>query len=126
MENGCIAAKPYVSFRVSTTGGVASAVLGAATTIGTPGTVTITSFGFNTSVVCIRGTSGNVNAFVYTFTWAGAHPLGAHFGTKCALLHHVDLISSALGRNKCNFCRDIDYRMAAHNCRKRQQCAPRW
>ena len=44
--NGFISAKPYVSFRVSTTGGVPSAVVGAATTIGTPGTVTISNFGF--------------------------------------------------------------------------------
>ena len=91
--NGFIAAKPYVSFRVSTTGGVPSAVVGAATSIGTPGTVTITNFGFNTSVVCTRGTSGNVNAFLYTFTWTGAHPLGANFGAN--VLYYTTSTSSA-------------------------------
>ena len=72
---------------MSTTGGVPSAVVGAAATIGTPGTVTITNFGFNTSVVCTRGTSGNVNVFLYNFTWTGAHPLGANFGAN--VLYHT-------------------------------------
>ena len=91
--NGFISAKPYISFRVSTTGGVPSTVSGSTVTIGTPGTVAITNFGFNTSVVCTRGTSGNVNAFLYTFTWTGAHPLGANFGAN--VLYYTTSTSSA-------------------------------
>ena len=44
-------------------------------------------------VVCTRGTSGNVNAFLYNFTWTGAHPLGANFGAN--VLYYTTSTSAA-------------------------------
>ena len=80
--NCFIAAKPYVSFKVSTTGGVPSTVSGSTVTTRSPGTVTITNFGINASVVCTCGTFGASNSFLHTFTWTGAHQLGANFGAN--------------------------------------------
>ena len=78
---GYLSARPYISLRVATTGGTPSTVSGspATVTLGTPGTVTLTHLGTNTTTVCTRGTPGNTNYFLYTFTWTGAHPLGANF-----------------------------------------------
>ena len=77
--SGPLTVKPYISLRVSTTGGTLSTVSGSTTTLGTPGTVSLTHLGFNTTTVCTRGTPGNTNYFLYTFTWTGAHPLGGNF-----------------------------------------------
>jgi hypothetical protein len=76
---GFLSAKPYISLRVATTGGTASTVSGSTVTIGTPGTVTLTQLGYNTTSVCTRGTAGSTNYFLYTFTWTGAHPLGSNY-----------------------------------------------
>ncbi len=78
---------------MSTTGGVPSTVSVSPVIIGTPGTATMTNFGFNNIVVCSRGTSGNSNSFLYTFTWTGAHPLGANFGAN--VLYYTTSTSSA-------------------------------
>ena len=78
---GFLSAKPYVALRVTTTGGTPSTVSGtpATVTIGTPGNVTLTQLGYNTTSVCTRGSVGNTNYFIYIFTWTGAHPLGSNF-----------------------------------------------
>ena len=76
--NGFISAKPFVSLRVITSGGTPST--GTTTgTIGTPGTVALTYFGFTTSVNVARGSVGNTNNFLYTFSWTTPHPLGANY-----------------------------------------------
>jgi hypothetical protein len=81
---GFLSAKPYISLRIVTTGGTPSTVSGspATVTVGTPGTVTLTNLGSNTTAVCSRGTSGNSNYLLYTFNWTGAHPLGANFAAN--------------------------------------------
>jgi hypothetical protein len=76
--NGFIAAKPYVSLRVATSGGTPSSVSGSTLTIGTAGTTTLTNNGFITPVLS-RGTAGATNAFIYTFTFATPHPLGTNY-----------------------------------------------
>ncbi len=58
--------KPHVSLRVITSGGTPST--GTTTTplpstIGTPGTVSVTNYGFTTSVTTTRGSAGTTNAF---------------------------------------------------------------
>ena len=80
--NGFISAKPYISLKVTTTGGSVSTVSGSTVTLGTPGTVTLTHLGYNTTTVCTRGTPGNTNYLLYSFTWTGAHPLGANFAAN--------------------------------------------
>ena len=47
--------------------------------IGTPGTSTVASYGYSTTVSLAHGTAGAANAFIYTFTWTGAHPLGTNY-----------------------------------------------
>ncbi len=74
--SGPLTVKPYISLRVTTTGGTLSTVSGSTTTLGTPGTVSIAHLGFNATAVCTRGTAGNTNLFLYTFIWTGAHPQG--------------------------------------------------
>ena len=66
---GFLAAKPYVSLRVVTSGGTASTgtTIGPPTTIGTPGSMTVTNYGYTTSVTAARGTSGTSNAFFIYF-----------------------------------------------------------
>jgi len=39
----------------------------------------MTQMGTNTSAVCSRGTAGNNNYFIYTFTWTGSHPMGTNY-----------------------------------------------
>ena len=77
--SGPLTVKPYISLCVSNTGGTLSTVSGSTTTLGTPGTVSLTHLGFNQTAVCTRGTPGNTNYFLYTFTWTGAHPQGSNF-----------------------------------------------
>ena len=80
---GYLSAKPYVSLKVTTSGGTPSTnPSGSTLTLGTPGTVTLTQMGYNTTSVCPRGTPGNSNYFLYTFTWTGAHPLGSNFAVN--------------------------------------------
>ena len=77
---GSISAKPYVSLRVITSGGTASTnPSGSTLTIGTPGTTSLVNNGYNTTVSLARGTAGATDAFVYTFTWTGAHSLGNNY-----------------------------------------------
>ena len=81
--NDFISAKPYISLKVTTTGGSVSTVNGSGVvTLGTPGTVTLTHLGYNTTTVCTRGTPTNTNYLLYSFTWTGAHPLGANFAAN--------------------------------------------
>ena len=83
---GSISAKPYVSLRVVTAGGTASTnPSGSTLTIGTPGTTSLVNSGYNTTVAVTRGTAGAANAFIYTFTWTGAHPLGASYAVFAQL-----------------------------------------
>ena len=72
-----ISAKPFVSLRVITSGGTPSTGTTTGTT-GTPGTVALTYYGFITSVTVARGSVGNTNNFLYTFSWTTPHPLGAN------------------------------------------------
>ena len=59
---GYLSAKPYVSLKVTTSGGTPSTnPSGSTLTLGTPGTVTLTHMGYNTTSVCTRGTPGNSN-----------------------------------------------------------------
>jgi len=76
---GYLTARPYISMRVSTTGGTPSTINAGNVVVGTPGTVTVTQLGSNTSVVCTRGTAGNSNYLLYTFSWTGTHPLGSNY-----------------------------------------------
>ena len=67
---GFIAAKPFVSLRVATgvvigTTPSTGTILG---TIGTPGPVGLTQYGFLTNVSVARGSSTATNYFIYTFT----------------------------------------------------------
>ena len=73
---------PYISLKVTTTGGSVSTVSGSPVTLGTLGTVTLTHLGYNSTTVCTRGTPGNTNYLLYSFTWTGAHPLGANFAAN--------------------------------------------
>jgi hypothetical protein len=54
---GWISAKPFVSLRVATTGGTPSTGTSVATT-GTPGTVSMSQYGFITNATVARGTPG--------------------------------------------------------------------
>ena len=83
---GFISAKPFISLRVATSGGTPSTYNAGVFVLGTPGTVTLTNLGYNNTVVCTRGTAGNTNYFLYTFTWTGAHPLGA-YNSANAIFH---------------------------------------
>ena len=79
--NGFLAAKPYVSLRVLTSTAT-PAVASTGTTagsIGTPGTVSLTQYGFLTNVSVARGTVATTNLFTYTFTLPTAHPLGTNY-----------------------------------------------
>ena len=79
--NGFLAAKPYVSLRVLTSTAT-PAVASTGTTagsIGTPGTVSMTQYGFLTNVSVARGQTGTTNLFTYLFTLPTAHPLGANY-----------------------------------------------
>ena len=84
--NGFLAAKPYISLKISTSiysSGTILAVPSTSTSaIGTPGAVTITNYGFQSNITVARGTVGNVNHFLYTFTFP-AHPFGANYGVGC-------------------------------------------
>ena len=74
-------ARPYVSLRVITST-AAPAVASTGTTaasIGTPGVVSLTQLGYNTSVSLARGTVGTTNLFTYQFTLPVAHPQGANY-----------------------------------------------
>ena len=84
--NGFISAKPYISLKVITTGGSVSTVSGSTVTLGTPGTVTLTHLGYNTTAVCTCGTPANTNYLLYIFTWTGAHPLGANFAVNATYI----------------------------------------
>ena len=79
--SGYLSAKPYVALRVATsTAAPAVASTGTtAGTIGTPGTVSLTQYGFLTNVSVARGTVGGTNLFLYTFTMPTAHPLGTSY-----------------------------------------------
>ena len=85
--NGFIAAKPYISVKISTSlfssGGIA-AIPSTSTVIGTPGAMTITNLGFQSTIVS-RGTLGNNNYFLYSFTFP-AHPLGSSFAVGCTFI----------------------------------------
>lgn len=74
--------KPYVSLRVTTTGGTASTgtTIG---TIGTPGTVSIANYGHRQDITVARGTAGATNNFLYTFSWTNPHPLGSNYAVMC-------------------------------------------
>ena len=83
--NGFLAAKPYISLKVSTSlysSGTILAVPSTSSVIGTPGAVTLTNVGYQQSVTIGRGVVGNVNYFLYTFTFP-AHPLGSAFTVGC-------------------------------------------
>ena len=71
--------RPYISLKATTYGGTPSSIVNSAVSLGTPGTVTMTQMCLNTSPVCTRGIPGKSNYLLYTFTWTGAHPLGANF-----------------------------------------------
>ena len=58
--NGFIAAKPYASLRVGTSGGTPSTGT-IAGTIGTPGTVRLIQYGFVTNVSVARGAAATTN-----------------------------------------------------------------
>ena len=77
--NGFNVIKPYISLRITTSGGVASTT----TVIGTTGTTTVANYGYTSSVTTTRGTVGATNAFLYTFSWTTAHPLGANYAVMC-------------------------------------------
>jgi hypothetical protein len=82
--NGFLAAKPYISIKISTSlfsSGVISAIPSTSTAIGIPGMMSITNLGFQSAIVS-RGTVGNNNYFLYTFTFP-AHPLGANYTVGC-------------------------------------------
>jgi hypothetical protein len=73
--------KPYASLRVLTSTD-APAVASTGTTegtIGTPGTVSLTQYGFLTNVSLARGTVATTNLFTYLFTLPTPHPLGANY-----------------------------------------------
>ena len=76
--NGFIAARPYASLRILTTGGTPSTVTTVGN-IGTPGTVSLFQQGFLTNVSLMRGTAGTTNLFLYSFTLPTAHPLGTNY-----------------------------------------------
>jgi hypothetical protein len=81
---GYMSAKPFVSLRVATTGGIPST--GTTTnpmTIGTVGTTTLAQYGFITNATVARGTVGATNAFLYTFSWATPHPVGTSYAVMC-------------------------------------------
>ena len=100
---GYLSAKPYVSLKVTTSGGTPSTnPSGSTLTLGTPGTVTLTQMGYNTTSVCTRGTAGNSNLFLYTFTWTGAHPLGSNFVPNVAYLTGSSGSAQPLGVVTCN------------------------
>ena len=70
---------PYISLRVITSGGTPSTVNGSTVTVGTAGTVSLTQMRINTTAICTRGPSGQINWFGYVFSWTGAHPLGTAY-----------------------------------------------
>ena len=74
--------KPYISLRVSTSGGTPSTVDGTTVTIGTAGTASLTQLGFTTAT-CARGPAGQSNSFGYVFNWATPHPLGTAYSVNC-------------------------------------------
>ena len=76
--NGFIAAKPYASLRVGTSGGTPSTGTTVGT-IGTPGTTNLVQYGFLTNVSLSRGIVGTTNLFLYSFTLPTAHPLGLNY-----------------------------------------------
>jgi hypothetical protein len=77
---GYLSAKPFVSLRVATQNGSPSFINAFnGLTIGTPGGTMLTNRGYNTTVSLSRGTPTATNAFLYTFTWTGAHPLGTDY-----------------------------------------------
>jgi hypothetical protein len=79
---GFISARPYASLRVSTgiTAGITTISTGTiAATIGTPGPVSLTQYGFVTNVGVSRGTVGTTNLFLYSFTLPTAHPQGLNY-----------------------------------------------
>jgi hypothetical protein len=82
---GYLAAKPFVSLRVTTGGGTPSTLNATTgvTTIGTPGAVVLVQNGFIQNVTVARGTAGASNAFLYTFSWTTAHPLGSNYAVMC-------------------------------------------
>jgi hypothetical protein len=80
--NGFTNTKPYISLRITTSGGTPGTVLNGVTTIGTPGP----SVGINcgsSAVTLARGTAGATNAFLYTISWTTAHPLGSNYAVMC-------------------------------------------
>ena len=80
--NGFISARPYVSLRIITSGGTPSTGT-VVRTIGTAGTATVSQYGFITNATTARGTAGLTNAFLYTFSWTTAHPLGSSYAVMC-------------------------------------------
>ena len=76
---GFISAKPYVSLNVVTSGGTPSTL----SVIGTPGTMTVTNYGYTTSITSGRGTAGNSNYLLYVFSWSTPHPLGTNYAVMC-------------------------------------------
>ena len=73
---GFYSAKPYVSLRVTTTGGTATTInISNQPVMGTTETTSLASFGYNSTVSVVRGTARATNAFIYTFSWTGARPL---------------------------------------------------
>ena len=81
-----IQAKPYISLKVSTSiysSGTILAIPSTASVIGTPGAVTFTNSGFQQNITVTRGTVGNANLFLYTFTFATPHPLGTNYAVGC-------------------------------------------
>ena len=85
--NGFLAAKPYISLKISTSiysSGTILAVPSTASVIGTPGAVTQTNMGYQSATIG-RGTVANSNYFLYTFTFP-AHPLGSSFAVGCTFI----------------------------------------
>ena len=82
--NRFYAIKPYISLKITTAGGTASTGT-AVGSIGTPGTVTVTNYGYTSSVTVTRGTALATNAFLYTISWTTAHPLGSNYAVMCNL-----------------------------------------
>ena len=85
--DGFLAAKPYISIKVSTSvysSGVILAVPSTSSVIGTPGAVTQINQGYQSATIT-RGTVANTNYFLYTFTFP-AHPLGSLFAVGCTFL----------------------------------------
>ena len=79
--SGFTSAKPFASLRVITSTAL-PAVASTGTTaalIGTPGTVSLTQYGFLTNVSCSRGVPATANLFLYSFTMPTAHPLGVNY-----------------------------------------------